>query len=362
MQGKGFRMHRSRRSAILLSPLLYLLVGLPLLAQENSATQAKKPDPCREAKRLIWEGLYHRVNPDEKEALYAEAVRICPTFASAHNLLGAIHARRGMLEKAQKEFETAIRFNPQFASPHYNLGVLHELRGNRKEAIEAYETALKISPTHLGAQRRLSLLTGMPLTDQPTPQALYDRSLLQLERIVHQNPDSAKAHFDLAEAYAARGRYRDAIAQYREVIDRQPDHAEAHYKLALLYLNHTRMLGGAEVEQRILEELDPLLAEQLARAIHDKEKDEGYLAAVKKMARDFFSRGEEAYERSAYEEALQHLRNTLLYEKDHPEARFLMGLVYTRLGKSHEALQEYESLKPIDREKAEQLYQQISHP
>ncbi len=355
-------MHRSRRSAIPLSTLLFLLVGLPLLAQETQATRGKKPEPCTEAKRLIWEGLYHRVNPDEKKALYAEAVRICPAFASAHNLLGAIHARKGMFDKAQEEFETAIRLNPQFASPRYNLGVLFELRGDKARAIKAYETALKISPTHLGAQRRLSLLTGMPFTDRTPPQALYDRSLLQLERIVHQNPDSAQAHFDLAEAYATRGRYRDAIAQYREVIDRQPDHAEAHYKLALLYLNHTRMLGGAQVEHRILEELDPVLAEQLARAIHAREKDDGYLAAVEKMARDFFSRGEEAYERSAYEEALQHLRNTLLYDKDHPEARFLMGLVYTRLGKSREALQEYESLKPIDREKAEKLYQQISHP
>ena len=339
---------------------VFAWISLPL--QGFTAAAEKKPDPCREAKRLIWEGLYHRVNQNEKEALYAEAVRLCPTFASAHNLLGAIDARNGKLDKAKREFEEAIRLNPQFASPRYNLGVLYELRGEKEEAIAAYEAALKRSPTHLGAQRRLSLLTGMPISDASAPQPLYDRSLRQLERIAHKHPDDPKALFELARAYAARGRYKDAIRQYRKVIDRQPDHAQAHYDLALLYLNHTRMLGGAQRELRVLRELDPLLAERLQQLVEAKERDDGYLAGVRKMAQDFFSRGEAAYERSAYEEALEHLHNTLLYEKDHPEARFLMGLVYAQLGKSKQALQEYEFLKPLDKEKAEQLYQKISHP
>ncbi|GLH13064.1 Uncharacterized protein GBIM_17712 [Gryllus bimaculatus] len=52
-------------------------------------------------------------------AHYKEALRLWPTYASAHNNLGTLMTAT---EDAEGHFLAAIRYSPNHVNAHYNLG------------------------------------------------------------------------------------------------------------------------------------------------------------------------------------------------------------------------------------------------
>jgi rhomboid protease GluP len=62
----------------------------------------------------------------------------------------------------------------------------------------------------------------------------------QLQAVVKQSPNLVPAHFKLARAYFARGRYPEAEAEYNRVIDLQPGNTAARFDLGYLYLSEKR--------------------------------------------------------------------------------------------------------------------------
>ena len=77
------------------------------------------------------------------------------------------------------------------------------------------------------------LAVGIPLigalyffdqTRDPGP-SMADRAILAAEDAVQKSPNSITPRFNLAELYAAKGRYPEAITQYDEILKAQPDKA-----------------------------------------------------------------------------------------------------------------------------------------
>ena len=49
------------------------------------------------------------------------------------------------------------------------------------------------------------------------------------------DPDDAKAHYNLGNAYFESGKYKEAIESYKQAIRINPDYANAHYNLDVAY-------------------------------------------------------------------------------------------------------------------------------
>ncbi|CAG4987839.1 unnamed protein product [Parnassius apollo] len=90
---------------------------------------------------------------------YKEALRLWPTYSSAHNNIGTIVSE---IENAEYHFLQAIKFNKHNANAHYNLGKLYKKIGQTKEAIEMLEKCILLRPQFVQAHLELVSLTPEP--------------------------------------------------------------------------------------------------------------------------------------------------------------------------------------------------------
>jgi len=118
------------------------------------------------------------------EAAAAEAVRLCPSYAVAHNLLGNALQKLGKAPAAEDAYVRALSANPAYDAPRFNLGLL-QLRQRDATAIATFTELLR------------------------------------------RRPDHPNAHLARGQAYASQGKHAEALADLEEAVRRQPDSAEA---------------------------------------------------------------------------------------------------------------------------------------
>lgn len=77
-----------------------------------------------------------------------------PTFGSPWRALtnrGWAEYKMGMLDEAQKSFETALDFHPRYSPAHLNLGIVDQRQKNFMQAMKHYEIALETGRLSLDA-------------------------------------------------------------------------------------------------------------------------------------------------------------------------------------------------------------------
>jgi tetratricopeptide (TPR) repeat protein len=86
---------------------------------------------------------------------FIEAIKLNPSFAEAHEMLGAAHMLSGEYPRAEAALRTAIALYPadaasapSLARTHFNLGQTLVNLGRRKEAREQFETVRAMMPDY----------------------------------------------------------------------------------------------------------------------------------------------------------------------------------------------------------------------
>lgn len=261
--------------------------------------------------------------------LWTDTVRKLPENARAQNNLGAYLFDAGRLEEAAGHLITALRLEPTYASAHYNFAKLQEKTGHTNEALEAYESAIRFNPkltdAHVNAGHLLDRL-GRPAdaiahyesalrfeADAADVHAELGASLLKLKRVdeavvhlqtaVELEPEQAEAWLNLARAYQQRGdpaasrrageralrikpdfpealyvlgnldavagNFREAIARYQRATDLAPNYIAARNNLANALLMSGQFAAAISHYRWILEQRpdDRAVQENLARAV-----------------------------------------------------------------------------------------------
>jgi predicted Zn-dependent protease len=123
------------------------------------------------------------------------------------------------------------------------LGSAQNSLGNAAEAEASYKRALALKPELFAAAVNLGRLYALNKS--------YDKAVEVLEPTVKKHPDSADAHFLLAEAYIQTGRYEESATHFREALRLDPKgKAEAHLRLAaLLSAAGKKAEAAAELKQ-----------------------------------------------------------------------------------------------------------------
>jgi len=98
-------------------------------------------------------------------AALQEAVRLNPSFAQAHYVMGLCLKDRGQLRDAQKSFEKALAINAALIPAREEMAELHRLQAQTREEIEQLEALAALDPSH--AERLIAVGLAYSRTGNP---------------------------------------------------------------------------------------------------------------------------------------------------------------------------------------------------
>jgi choline-sulfatase len=146
--------------------------------------------------------LIHREKYQEAVPALRAAVEGMPGSSTAHYEFGLALIKTDQWEAALSEFRAAVERKPTSAQSHYYLATVHTHLKQMPEAAREYEKTLEIDPNHFAANLRYGQLLFM--------EGHAEAALPKLIRAVNVDPDSAKAHAFLADAYQQLGQAENA--------------------------------------------------------------------------------------------------------------------------------------------------------
>ena len=168
-------------------------------------------------------------DPQALQAMFADAVR----KHQAGDLKGAAEAYRAFLEQQPRNVEA-----------HSNLGALLSAQGSYEEAIHQYRQALAVDAGRTAV--RLNL--GVALQKAGN---LAD-AVVELERVVKEQPDRRNAVVLLAECHARLGEYKAAALLLSPLFDKDPEDRAVGYLLGLALVQDKQTTRGQAILDRIL--------------------------------------------------------------------------------------------------------------
>lgn len=95
---------------------------------------------------------------DKAEKLLREALTADLYHGPAHNNLGVLYLKKGLLYEAAGEFSWASKLLPGHPDPRMNLALTMEKAGRTEEALAAYASALEVYDGHIPTMQALSRL------------------------------------------------------------------------------------------------------------------------------------------------------------------------------------------------------------
>ncbi|XP_050342068.1 protein O-mannosyl-transferase TMTC1-like [Nymphalis io] len=155
-----------------------LVVGLAVLAASGVARTYRRNADWRDRATLLRADLvslpqnaklhynfgnFLRETEQQDNAIkhYKEALRLWPTYASAHNNIGTLINA----ESAEQHFLKAIKYNRHHVNAHYNLGKLYKKSGRIVQAIKMLERCIVLQPRFV--QAHVELLSLKPESEKP---------------------------------------------------------------------------------------------------------------------------------------------------------------------------------------------------
>ncbi|HEY8606677.1 MAG TPA: tetratricopeptide repeat protein [Noviherbaspirillum sp.] len=100
--------------------------------------------------------LAEQNKPAEAITIFTRLTEDYPTLPEPYNNLAVLHAAAGQYEKARAALDAAIRTNPSYATAYENLGDIHA-----KLASQAYDKALQLDSGNSAAKSKLTLVRSL---------------------------------------------------------------------------------------------------------------------------------------------------------------------------------------------------------
>lgn len=148
--------------------------------------------------------------------------------AGAYNTLAAAYGEQGKTDEGIASAEQALKLDPSYGTAHYNLANLLVIKGSLAEAEEHYREAIRLHPRFMLAHRNFGDLLMMKR--QPARAAEEYAAALKLD------PGQGDVHLTLGRIFIAEGRLDEAAEHFRAAVKLEPDLAEAHESLGRILL------------------------------------------------------------------------------------------------------------------------------
>ncbi len=160
---------------------------------------------------------YYKGDPDMAIFHFKKALQLKDDYSPARNNLGNAYMAKKEWDNAIEQYQIVVEdllyATPQF--PYSNLGLVYYQKKEYKLSEKYFKEALKIAPDFTNA------LYGLSKTYIATGRVA--EAVEKLEYAVLKDPEEARLHFELAEAYMLKRDYRRAYGAYIQVVQINPD-------------------------------------------------------------------------------------------------------------------------------------------
>jgi tetratricopeptide (TPR) repeat protein len=229
-------------------------------------------------------------------------------------------------EKALPYFKKATDADPDYADAWAQSGYCSGILGRHAEALKASRQAIRLKPD--SPESYLNLGSSLANLGQ------FKESVDAYKQALRLDPNNADTLFVLGISYGKLGRAEDEVQSYKQAIRLKPDFTEAYEKLAQGYfrLNRFGEAVAAYKQVALLKPGDAVAYDNLGVA---------YLKLKQ------------------YAEAAEYFKQAIRLKPDFGRAYYNLGLAYLGLNDRDSALEQYNILKAIDSDQADQLYNVI---
>jgi len=232
----------------------------------------------------------------------------------------------GQDQKALEFFKEAIEKDPRNTMAWNGLGYCHVGLNNPAAAIKAYQQAIKANPD----DETLYFIIGNYYVKLGQDQEAINAYL----KVIRLKPDFEEAHFKLGVVYSRLGRLDQGKKAFETVIRLNPDAAPAYFNIGIANAQLGRYKAALEANQAVLR-----IDSEFAPAYNN-------IGMVHKVL------GNADQEIDAYKRAIR-------IDPDFASAHYNLGVALLRTGDKAAALDEYRILKDLDKQSANQLFNQI---
>jgi tetratricopeptide (TPR) repeat protein len=253
---------------------------------------------------------------------YKQVLRINPKDAEACNFLGISYLNLSRYPEAIDAYKNSISIDPNYVIAYYNLGFAYNKMGLFPESIDAYKQAINIKPNDAQAYYQLGLTYDNL--------AHYTEAIDAYKKAILSKPDYAEAYNGLAGSYSRLGRLDEAIETFKQCIRIKPESEVAHFNLGLVYGRLHRFEDG-------------IVEFQKAASINPK------------FADAYFGLGLFYNALKRPNKAIDAYKEVLRLKPDDPEVHYELGKAYLLSWDKISAMKEYNILKDLDKELANQL-------
>ncbi|MEE8104493.1 MAG: protein kinase [Planctomycetota bacterium] len=149
--------------------------------------------------------LARKGNRDGAVGAFRQAMREDPRSARPHHQLGvALVQQFKDYEGAIAVFKDALRLDSKSAEIYRSLGIAYDGNNDSKRALESIDEALALKPEYPAARESRGIVLAR--------EHRYHEAIIEFLRATADAPDRGSAHFHLARAYLATGRYPGVLA------------------------------------------------------------------------------------------------------------------------------------------------------
>ena len=259
-----------------------------------------------------------------KAGVLRQVVKIDPDNIDAHHFLADYYDYSDRYEEAIGAYKETVRIDPNDLHAQLNLASVYHDLGRFEEAAQAYREAIRIDPNDAGIWNHLAGACASG--------GRHEEAIDVYKQIDSIDPDRAWIQVSLASVYQDWGRFEEAAQAYREAIRIYKNSAGTQLYLAFTYQGFCRNEDSIKPRTRTrIIEMEPdivvlnvLLGRACVKAGHP-------------------------------EEAIVAYKHAISTHIDYAEAHRELGEIYLRTGNTDFALEEYEILKTLDEELADEL-------
>ena len=285
---------------------------------------------------------------DESIRFYRRGTQVDPADPRIWSGLGVAYFEAHRTDSAKVAFLESWRLDSMRAETAGYLGELALESGDVAQARTYFERRLELEGETFDA------LTDLAVVYERSSD--WEGARPYLERAVKVAPELPEAHYNLALLEASLGRFHEAVVRANRALALQPDYLDALRFLAVLYFENQICDEAIRYFEQILlmAPLDREIRIGLASCLHQLGETDRAVLELKTLMNHL---GEDydlllivadfRLEQGRLDEALDMATRALALDARRPDAHYLMGLTYRKLGLEDQALREFQTLDDL---------------